>query len=150
MKNIALLFFFLISFNAISQSMNNDRIDSLLTDIAKEVKKEGNSWTFKYMRGYMMMITDQTNNRMRIIMPVTEEKKVSKKELIACMEANFHTALDVKYAFSNGYLWSVFIHPLKELSDDQFSDALMQVYYAAVTFGTTYSSTDLVFPDSKE
>ena len=47
-------------------------------------------------------------------------------------------------------MWCVFIHPLKALSEEQVIDAMSQVYYGAMTFGTTYSSTDLVFPASKE
>jgi len=60
--------------------------------------------------------------------------------------ANFHTALDIKYAISDDVLWSAFIHPLRELTVAQVKDALSQVYYANITFGTTYTSTDLVFP----
>jgi len=52
----------------------------------------------------------------------------------------------VKYALSDEVIWSVFIHPLKELSDHQVLDAIDQVYNASVTFGATYSSTNLVFP----
>jgi len=38
-------------------------------------------------------------------------------------------------------------HPLKELNEaQQVIDAIQQVYAAALTFGSSYSSTDLVFP----
>ncbi len=57
--------------------------------------------------------------------------------------------LDAKYAISDEILWAVFIHPLKELSDKQISSAIKQVYSSAITFGTSYSSGNLVFP-SKE
>jgi hypothetical protein len=60
--------------------------------------------------------------------------------------ANFHSALDVRYALSDEIIWSVYTHPLESLSPDQLKDAISQVYMAAVTFGTTYSSSDLVFP----
>ena len=60
--------------------------------------------------------------------------------------ANFHSALDLKYAISDDVLWSTFIHPLRELTVAQVKDAVSQVYYANRTFGTTYTSTDLVFP----
>ena len=43
-------------------------------------------------------------------------------------------------------MWSVFIHPLKELANHQVLDALDQVHAASITFGTTYSSINLVFP----
>ncbi len=59
---------------------------------------------------------------------------------------NFHSALDVRYAESDGVMWVAFIHPLKELSKEQVEDAIRQVFAANLTFGTTYTSTDLVFP----
>ncbi len=66
------------------------------------------------------------------------------------MEANFHSALDVKYAISNDIVWSIFVHPLAELSEDQVEDAINQIFFSVVTFGTTYTSTNLTFPGSSE
>ena len=62
------------------------------------------------------------------------------------MVANFHSVLDVKYALSDEIIWSVYAHPLKELSELQVVDAIQQVYAAAITFGGSYSSTNMVFP----
>jgi hypothetical protein len=84
---------------------------------------------------------------MRIISPITESSNLSEDEKTLLLLANFHTALDVKYAISDDVLWSVFIHPLNELTYAQVEDAVSQVYYANITFGSSYSSTDLVFPE---
>jgi hypothetical protein len=83
---------------------------------------------------------------MRIITPIMETKNLEEEQLLNMLVANFHSALDVKYALSDEIIWSVFIHPLKELSEHQVLDAIDQVYAASATFGATYSSTDLVFP----
>ena len=85
---------------------------------------------------------------MRIISPITETSKITAEQIFKCMEANFHTALDIKYAISNDILWSAFIHPLKELSQKQVIDAISQVYSSVKTFGTSYSSSNLIFPKS--
>ena len=82
--------------------------------------------------------------------PIIEQKKLAYTDMLKLMEANFHTALDVKYAITDGILWSVFIHPLKELSNDQALRAIEQVYTAARTYGTSYNSTGLTFPNRKE
>ena len=65
---------------------------------------------------------------MRIMSPIIEQKKLAYTDMLKVMEANFHTALDVKYAISNDLLWSVFIHPLKELDREQIVSAIQQVY----------------------
>lgn len=83
---------------------------------------------------------------MRIMSPITKVSTLSGEEMLNSILANFHTVLDVKYAISEEVLWSVFIHPLKELSEAQMEDAISQVFFAAETFGSTYSSTSLVFP----
>ena len=72
------------------------------------------------------------------------------EQLQAAMDANFHSALDVKYATSSGLMWAAFIHPLKELQQHQVLDAITQVYRAKRTFGTSYTSTDLFYPKKGE
>ncbi|MCH8319327.1 MAG: hypothetical protein IIA88_12705 [Bacteroidetes bacterium] len=42
-------------------------------------------------------------------------------------------------------LWSIFVHPLKELTQSQLIDAISQVFYAAHNFGGSYRSTNLQF-----
>ena len=61
------------------------------------------------------------------------------------LEANFHSALDAKYSIWEGVVISVYTHPLKELSSEQFTDALKQVVRLSQTFGTTFSSTEFIF-----
>jgi len=95
-------------------------------------------------------ITDTANNRMRIISPITDMVNLNEDEKTLLLLANFHTALDVKYAISDDVLWSVFIHPLRELTSSQVKDAVSQVYYTNLTFGTSYSSTNLVFPGKEK
>lgn len=112
--------------------------------------EQANMWQFLMIETPMICITDENNNRMRIVAPIKKVEEMEEGELTKCMEANFHTALDVKYAISEGVVWSVFIHPLKELSNNQVVDALTQVRAAAQTYGRDYNSTDLVFPKSEK
>ena len=111
---------------------------------------ENGAWEFLVGDVKMICLTDETNNRMRIIAPIAEMKDITEEEISAAMEANFHSALDVRYAISDQIMWSAFIHPLRELSKNQVIDAISQVYSSTLTFGTAYTSTDLVFPNSNE
>ncbi|MCB0643919.1 MAG: hypothetical protein KDC44_19865 [Phaeodactylibacter sp.] len=133
-------------FSAQGQTMNNERLGKILHSVSDSLEGEAGNWQFFIQGQIMICLTDEGFNRMRIISPVVMIEEVSPDELMACMEANFHTALDVKYAVSEGILWSVFIHPLKELTRAQAIDAVQQVYNAVATFGTSYNSTHLVFP----
>ena len=131
---------------ASAQNMNNEKLDKIIRGVGQEVDGKDGAWTFVYQERALLALTDERNNRMRIVTPIDEVSNLTKAEVIAALTANFHSALDVKYAISDDLIWSVFIHPLEELSDLQVLDAMRQVVKAADTFGSTYSSTDMFFP----
>lgn len=129
--------------------MTPSKLGTMLEKISDSIVSQKTQWRFIIKNVPFITIADSTHNRMRIMSPVVESGKLSEELKTASLMANFHTALDVKYAISDNVLWSVFIHPLKELTEDQVLDAVSQVYYAKVNFGTTFSSTSLVFPGKK-
>jgi len=142
--NVIVLFFAFGNIKA--QVMNSKKLKELIVQVSDTVIANGNSLQFSYNKRPLICVYDENANRMRIISPITERVDIGEEELLNALVANFHSVLDVKYALSDEVIWSVFIHPLKELTEKQVLDAIDQVYRAATTFGTTYSSTDLVFP----
>ena len=140
--------FMLIFHLGFSQNMTNKKMGTIFESVADSIQGKDGNWQFKIKEIFFIAITDTNHNRMRIISPITEARKLDEKIKSAALVANFHSALDVKYAIADDVLWSVFIHPLKELSENQVRDAVNQVYSANVTFGTSFSSTPLVFPGS--
>ena len=124
--------------------MTNQHMDRLLRFAATVQEGQPGYWSVTFQGFPMLVVTDEDHNRMRIMAPVIEVEKLEKEQLIRLMEANFETALDARYAIYNGLLWSVFIHPLAELSGNQFLDALAQVKQLAESYGTTYSSTSVI------
>lgn len=131
--------------STVHAQMNNDLLSEALSIKIDSIEGSSGRWQAIYNGVPLVILTDETNNRMRIIAPITEVSKLNKDLLLDCMTANFHSALDVKYAISNDLLWSVYVHPLNELTAQELDSAVDQVYAAAVTFGTTYSSTPLLF-----
>jgi len=146
----ALFFVLIISYDLQAQAMNNDKLNGIIYTLSDTVQGENGSWQFIIDDLAFMCITDQLHNRMRIISPIAEMGEVTDEELLRCMEANFHSALDARYAISDGILWAAFIHPLQELTKDQVISAITQVYSTAQTFGSYYSSGELSFPTTRE
>ena len=147
MKKLSILLVLLLfACQSFSQENNNETLGEVITRMADTVEGDSGNWHFAINDRLLVCITDEKHNRMRIIAPITKVSSLSDEEIMNCLLANFHTALDVKYAISDEVLWSVFVHPLKELSQAQMEDAISQVYFAAETFGSSYSSTNLVFP----
>ncbi len=154
MMKYTLLFLFILGFSFSSEAqkndeMSNESLNEIINEISDVVEGTMGNWQFVIDSTLFICLTDVNHNRMRIISPVIEETEVSEEEIKKCLKANFHTMLDAKYAFSEGFLWSTFIHPLKELTTDQVLSAIAQVYSGVHTFGTYYSSGILEFPNSE-
>ncbi|WP_239000256.1 hypothetical protein [Hyunsoonleella ulvae] len=145
MKKLAFLLL-VIPYLGLGQNMNNEKLQDIYTSVSDSINGNLGGWQFFVKEVPMISITDTNHNRMRIISPIADSNSLNEDLIKAALVANFHTALDVKYAVSDGVLWSVFIHPLKELSEHQVKDAVSQVYHANINFGTTFSSTSLSFP----
>ena len=138
---------FLVSANAQTSTipMNNVSLKTILDETCAKVEGQEGYWQAEYLDRILVIITDSRYNRMRIIAPIIEVKDLKKKQLEEAMSANFDKVLDAKYAIANDVVWSVFAHPLQELTTAQVKDALNQVYLAAATFGTEYKSTNISF-----
>ena len=144
MKNIILAFFILLSVGVNAQ-MDNKQLEELLTAQTDSIQGFPGRWQVSLDDMVMIVLTDENNDRMRIIAPIVEASKLDEGLLLDSLTANFHSALDVKYAISDGILWSVYVHPLSPLTEMELESAIKQVYAAAATFGTTFSSTPLLF-----
>lgn len=147
---LALSFLLFCQISLAAQSMDNTRMDSIFRVVLDSVTGEPGRWELTIGDFKMLCITDETHDRMRIITPVQRLEDATPEEIYKCLEANFHSALDVRYAIADELIWVAFIHPLGALQDDQLIDALAQVRSAALTYGTIYTSTNLVFPKPEE
>lgn len=151
MKRFTIILVFVFSTHSVfSQNMDNAELENIFTSMSDTIQGEPGRWQFIIKDVMFVCITDTANNRMRIISPITETNQLDEDTKTLLLLANFHTALDVKYAISDDVLWSVFIHPLKELTKEQVEDAVSQVYYAHITFGSSFTSTNLVFPGKQK
>ncbi len=138
-----------ISYSLSAQSafdkMTNEKMSKIILREGEDVEGSLGRWQFKYHEFQLFVITDENANRMRVMTPVIEEKDLEKDQYKTMLEANFDRALDAKYSIYQDVVWSVFTHPLGELTVEQFKDALNQVSRLAENFGGSYTSTDWAF-----
>lgn len=123
-----------------SQGMTVEQLDELLRKIDPELEQNANSWELQFNDRPIIVISDPVADRMRIMSPVISSAELEPAEMYRLLQANFDSALDARYAVAQDILWSVFIHPLSPLDNDQLANGLIQVFNAAITFGTTYNS----------
>ena len=126
--------------------MNNKQLGVLIRKAATQVHEDQlGFWKFEVEDSIAFVITDESHNRMRIMSPVIELASVPSDTLQILLEANYDRALDARYCINNEVIWSAFLHPLAELNDRQFLNALDQVVTLKNNFGSSYTSSGLVF-----
>jgi hypothetical protein len=122
-----------------------DALRALIFELADEAEGEGAAWHFMFGGVQMACMTDASFGRMRIVAPLLEVSAIRSEHMYAMLDANYHSALDVRYAISDEMVMVAYIHPLDPLTADQVRSAVAQVASAVQSFGGEYSSGELVF-----
>ncbi len=125
--------------------MNNERLKEVLNRATTILSDSPGCWSVEYQDRKLVVVTDEQEDRMRIMTPVVEDFQLEEADLQVVMAANFDRALDARYAIAGGYLWSVFMHPLADLTERMLIDGIRQVRDLAHNFGRSYGSSPLVF-----
>lgn len=135
--------------------MDNQDIDrffeeSDLEEVVQRHERQPNvMWTF-YADSFPVLIQTQENvNRMRIVVFIGDASSLERDQIFTLLEANYHTALDARYAITDDQVVSAFIHPFRELTLTQFISGLYQTIHCAETYGTEFSGGALVFGSSQ-
>lgn len=136
--------------------MNNRDIDEFfddagLTHLVERSEHPPNViWQFQGLGFPMFIQTQESADRMRIVVFIAEAQGLGVQDLGRLLEANYHTALDARYALTDGNVVSVFLHSFEELSIVGFVSGLYQVMQCAETCGTTFSGGTMVFGASPQ
>jgi len=160
----AILPFLLIGMTALAQDVNPDdpmpddplteegrtpmsveRLGELVLNVDQDARFTGSGWEFHVAELQVGLIYDVNANRMRIIIPIGPIDNLSEDELLRIMRANFDSALDARYAIAQEKLWGTFIHPLSELSDEEFLVAIGETANIVLSYGISYSSGMFIF-----
>jgi hypothetical protein len=125
--------------------MTIQALQDILAVTVQELKEGDGQWRCSYADIEMALLTSVSHDRMRIVAPIGPEAELTDRQRKQMLDANFHSALDARYATSNGLVYAAYIHPLSPLRREQIQSALRQVAELVKTFGTTYSSGELSF-----
>jgi len=125
--------------------MTPERLELLVKRVDPRAQKMGNGYVFKVEERPLRIVYDEQADRMRIITPIIPARDLPDGLLNRMLQANFDSVLDSRYAIGGGNVWSVFIHRLSSLTDEDLISGISQTAVAAETFGTTFSSGAVVF-----
>ncbi len=122
-----------------------EQMDEVIKALDAKAMRTGNSWQFTLKERVMLVVTDTTAGRMRIITPIALIAELPEGAMARLMQANFDTALDARYAVAQNLVWGAFIHPLDTLTQRDFASGILQTHSIGETFGTTFSSGAISF-----
>ena len=125
--------------------MTPERMLHILNDECDDVVAEKNVIEFTFRGVKLALVFDVNADRMRIISVVCHVENLKPGDVEKAMKANFHSALDARYAISDDTVWAAFIHPLSEVTERMLRSAIHQVAMAKVTFGEEFTSGELYF-----
>ena len=125
---------------AAQAAMTLERMEAVLTRLDPGAERAGAAFRLTVEDVPLLVVTDPRADRMRIMVPIRTAAGLTEADLLRMMRANFDSALDARYAVAEGRLWSVFIHPLSPLGEEQLISGVGQTVNAALSYGTLYSS----------
>lgn len=128
--------------------MNNKILGAHLRENHSKFSGQPEYWTKDLGRTKVMIVTDESHNRMRVMAPVQKIEASDKELVYKCLNANFDRALDARYAVRDNVLFAAFLHPLSSLTKEDLDSAIKQVETLVENTGTTFSSGELIFRGS--
>ncbi len=118
-------------------STNNYYLERFLREMTTTYEGEQGYWSFELYDVPMMVLSDESNDRIRILAPIRAAAGLERAELRQLMEANFDRTLDAKYAIWRETLWATYVHPLSHINKEEFKDAVRQVAHLHSAYGST-------------
>ncbi len=128
-----------------SQALSVDEMGDVVQRLDPEAQGGERYWRFKIEGVSLTLVYDEGRDRMRVIAVIAPVNQLTPEQIVRCLQANFDSALDARYALAQGVLWSAFIHPLGSLDREELISGIGQTVNLVNSFGTTYSSGALVY-----
>lgn len=122
-----------------------EMIGAALKKIDEDIERKGNIWQFKMGDRIVLIVTDPSAERMRILTPIAPADAITPDVLLRIMQANFDSTLDARYAIAQDLLWGAFVHSLNGLNEEEFLSGLLQTINVAQTFGSSFTSGAVVY-----
>lgn len=131
--------------DTLTENTTGKSLSEIILSFDEDAKVNDNSVQFTLAERPVFLVYDTKADRMRIMTPIGPASLVDEDILIRMLQANHDAVLDARYTLANDLIWSVFIHPLGTLTQDDFLSAVAQTVTAAETFGKTYTSGAMIF-----
>ncbi len=126
-------------------AMTGERLGEIIRTIDPNAEAAPNGYELVVGERPVTVVFDENADRMRILTPIAPAGPAGEALLLRMLQANFDAVLDARYAIAQDIIWSVYIHPLSPLTDEQALSGLAQTVTAADTFGASFTSGALVF-----
>ena len=134
--------------------MDNHDIDAffhesgLAARVDRQIQPPSAMWVLQAGNFPVLIQTQEDVDRIRIVAFITDADSLAPEALRVMLEANYHTAMDARYAITGEHVVAAYLHPFEELNDEQFVLGFYQVVSCAETFGTHFSGGTMIFGET--
>lgn len=122
-------------------SMTTKKVQRALDKAGYHYEGEPGAWLLYESKYILLLFSDETENRLRIFTPVIESNEIGPQQLEQMLTANFLDAQDARYSLHEGFVVSLFTHPLRSMTREQLYDGIQQVINLSRSFGSSYSGS---------
>lgn len=128
---------------------NNHTLEGYLREMIRELEGDEGRWTFNLYDVEMMLVSDEDQDRVRLMAPILPADRLDAALMRTLLEANFDRAMDARYSIWKESVWASYAHPLSSLTGIELRSGVRQVANLVRNFGTSFASTDLQFMPDK-
>ena len=125
--------------------MTPDRMEAIVKSVDANAQISGPQIMFHVGAQQVVLVYDVSANRMRLMSPAAQLADIPEGVFKRMLQANFDTMLDCRYSIAGDLIWSAFLHPLGSLTETDLRAAIEQTVNGAMTFGTAYTSGQLIY-----
>ena len=123
-----------------AHAWDHARLARLVRAIDPDAQARGLGWQMIVEGQLTLLMTDGGVGRLRVMVPIRPAEGLTQPDMQRMLSANFDTALDGRYAVSQGLVWSIYVAPLAGLETAQLISGLAQAVTLAQSYGYGFSS----------
>jgi len=126
-------------------SMTPAHMKDIVKSLDPKAQVDGSQIMFHVDGRQVVLVYDVMANRMRVMSPAAQLADVPTRVFKRMLQANFNTMLNCRYSIAGDLIWSAFLHPLASLTEADLRTAIAQTVNGAMSFGTAYTSGQLIY-----
>ena len=129
---------------SLAATMDQERMERIFSAQVEKITGGQGFIRSKFDGFDIFVVSDVENDRMQMMVRIGAAERIDERYLTAMLEANVQSTLDARYGVTEGIIYSLFLHRISTLKEEDLISAFNQTVNLARNFGTTFSSRESI------